>query len=1428
MSTTSPKVAAPRRRWRLLWNTAGVAIALAGIVTVLALWASSPQFEELVRRRLATQLQNVTGGRVEIGSYHWRLLRLEAQANNIVIHGDEAPSEAPYARIDSLRVSFSILRALSPRIELRELDVTRPRIHLIFYRDGTTNQPHPAQPKNSSGSGLDTFFRLHVGRVAVNEGMIDLDNRAAFLDFQNRYEPLDFRAENVSAAMAYVPASATAEEAYRIDVGARNVNLARGGNLRDRVPPVHGVFKASLDLARDGIKIRELQLTAAVPGAPDRTLRIAGSLQHFSHPHWQATVAGELDLRLLDPVLGYTNAPEGLAHLNLNCGGNGGQFHIDGKVNVDGASYIAPGVVARNLNLTTRVHADQDALRITSIDARLAQGGDITGEVLLEHWIQPTPRLVMEPVVEQIRPNAPLRKKMGSRAHPVTEPKPPAPPHSALLKQIIPLIPVDGRVNAELHDVSLDTVLDIVGQPPFQRLGIDAVLNGPAHAAWAHGDQRTLSVTTSLNLAPSGHALAAESPANGAVDATYTQKDGAVDVRTLSLNLPASRLTVNGHLGAYPLTSPTNLTVDFHSANLGEFDTVLRDLGYTRNGRSGVAALPVALSGKAAFHGAWTGSLVWPHFAGTLNATQVALELPEIGGKQGQTQLVHWDSIAALGSYSAERIVIQRGELHRGSSQLVVSGSLAASAAPAANGTQPSFDENSVLHLHARTVKVNIADMLPLAGLDLPVTGSLGAQITADGPLHGLTGSGIAQLDDAVVYGQPVSRLRAQGTLAGQVVKLSSVALDSPAGSVSGSGSYDLDSGQFHAEADSSGIDVAQIERLRASGADVAGKLSMHVAASGTRAEPNIEGHASVAGFSIGGEPMGALEATAHTVNRALVYDLGVRLDAADLSLHGQTEMRGDYATQASINVAQFDVATLFRLAHVNGVGAQSSLSGAGAVSGPLAHPLEMRGDLRLQQMEMTVAQVHLKSDGGVHAALDNARVTLDPVHIMGEDTDLQLSGTLNLRDTQRLDVAASGSVNLKLAQTLDSDLTASGTTTFQVEAHGPLRNPGLRGRVEFQNGSLSLEDVPNGLSQLHGVLEFNQNRLEVRSLTAMTGGGLLSVGGYLTYQHGIYADLTVTGKSVRIRYPEGVSSEADTNLQLTGTQSSFLLSGNVLLTRFTVSPDLDVAALAQQAAAVQPVAAPDAPSNHVRLDVRIRSSPQLNFQNAFAKLAGDVDLRLRGTVASPTLLGRVSITDGSATIAGTRYDLQRGDIAFTNPVRIQPTIDLTATARVEDYDITLGVHGTPGSPMSVTYRSDPPLPEADVVALLALGRTQSEQGLYTEQQQQSVSLAPSTDVLLGGALNATVSSRVQKLFGAGSVKLDPSYLGALGNSTTRITVEEQVGPNIVLTYATNVDTTAQQLIQAEIAVNRHVSLVVARDESGVFSMVIKAIRRYK
>jgi len=1396
---------------------AGVMV-LAGLVTIgLYLWLSSAQFEGLVRNRLVAEIEQATGGRVEIASFHWRLLHLEAEAKGLVIHGNEASGEAPYARIDRLSAGVSLLGFWNPSVRVRYLDISRPALHLIVYRDGSTNQPHPRRPQASAIHNLDTLFNLRAGRISVEQGTADYDNRAAEFDFQNRWEPFDFQANDVSLLLRYMAATSSTPEAYRIEAGGTDLNLTRGPAHRpakSAPKPVHGYFQATLDLTRGAANLRSLRLTSRAADGSSHILDVSGTLQNFTQPRWQAKVKGDLDLRLLDPVLGYPSAPEGIAHLDLDAAGQNGEFRTDGNVHVDGGAYIGTGVVATGFRGDAHVHADPERLLVSSIVIRLRQGGQLEGALELSPWL---PSIPGEAVLQASTPSASANRN----AAPVRPPPPD--------------IPFNGKVTAQLKDVTLDSILDMVSQPPFQRLGFDGILTGPVAATWVHGNIDTVVVSAALNLSPVSHPLSGELPAGGAVDGTYTQRNGAVDLHNLELNLPASRLQAHGNMGAYPLTSPSVLTVDFHSSDLGEFDTVLRSLGLKRNGKTGTAALPAALSGQADFHGTWAGSLANPRIAGDLKATQLAIEVPSAaplsssqGGQSASAspQSVHFDSVVAAGSYSSTRISIDRSLLLRGNTRLALSGTLAAASGDSTPSRIPVFDADSVLHLRLEAAKVGVNDLQPFLSQKLPVAGALDAELQADGPIRTLGGSGWVQMDGGTVYGEPFARIRAQGTIANDVIGLASITLAAPAGSLSAAGSYDLKSRRFQGNANVADLDISKIDWLHRKGWAATGKLELSVRGSGTFDDPQLTGNATLNTLVLEGEPIGALEIVAHTANHSLAYDMTTRLNGAELAVHGQTALNGDYETQAKAEFSHFNIDTLLKLAQVEALSGESSLAGTVTVEGPLAHPDQLRGEARLQGLEATVAGVHLKSEGGVHATLANDRIRLDPLHVTGEDTDMRAQGSLALNGTQQLDLAASGSVNLKLAETLDPDLTAGGTSTFQLEAHGTLKNPGLQGRVEFQNGSLSFEDLPNGLSQLHGTLEFNQDRLEVKSLTAMSGGGPLSVGGYLAYQHGIYADLSVTGQGVRIRYPLGVSSLADATLHLEGSQNNLQLSGNVLITRFTVSPDLDFAALAAQANAVQTITPSDAPSNHIRLDVRILSSPQLNFQNAFAKLAGDVDLRLRGTLATPSLQGRVSITEGSAIIAGTRYDLQRGDISFTNPVRIEPVIDLSATARVEDYDITLGLHGTPSNP-SVTYRSDPPLPESDVVALLALGRTQNQQRIYTQQQQQALS-NPTTDALLGGALNATVSSRIQKLFGAGSVKVDPNYLGPFGNSTSRIIVEEQLGRNVTLTYATDVNTTGQQLLQAEIAINRHVSLLVARDESGVFSMVVKATRRFR
>ena len=230
------------------------------------------------------------------------------------------------------------------------------------------------------------------------------------------------------------------------------------------------------------------------------------------------------------------------------------------------------------------------------------------------------------------------------------------------------------------------------------------------------------------------------------------------------------------------------------------------------------------------------------------------------------------------------------------------------------------------------------------------------------------------------------------------------------------------------------------------------------------------------------------------------------------------------------------------------------------------------------------------------------------------------------------MNVQANGAINAKLAQSFNSQISSSGHIDFNVTAQGPLKTPDLEGQFNFKDVNLAYQQIPNGISHLNGSMVFNQDRLELRNLVGTTGGGTVTLGGYLIYQQGIFGDVTVTLKNTRFRYA-GLSSSVDAKLRLHGVQNAMTLSGNVQITRFLVGPNVDFAALAGGNGAVSPPPDPNAFGNRVRLDVRITSSPQMDFQNSFAQIAGSVNLRIRGTVAQPAVLGRINITDGKATL---------------------------------------------------------------------------------------------------------------------------------------------------------------------------------------------------
>jgi translocation and assembly module TamB len=421
--------------------------------------------------------------------------------------------------------------------------------------------------------------------------MADLDNRAAEFDFANRYLPLDFEANVLSLVLRYVPAEKQNPESYHIDAGARDLMLQRGGPLPAAPPALHAFLDLSLDLTREAAYLRWLRVTARSRGVKDRTLEVSGALTDLPHAHWQAKVAGEFDLRLLNPIMDYPFTPDGVARMDLDGAGNRGEFRLDGRVHLDHGAYVAPGISARDIDIDTKVHVDPNELQFNAVTLRFKQGGTISGDLRLDHFLPHLAGRAGMGAAEAVpAPSGGSGLKHFFHRHKAPPPPPPPPPPSNLRDTVVKAPPqeitVDGSITSRFDNVALDTVLDIVGQEPFKRLGIDTTLNGPATAKWVNGDVNTLVVGATLDLKPSAHLPAGEEPGNGALDATYTQRTGAVELRKLDLNLASSQIHTHGRLGAYPLTSQTALNVDFRSADLDDFDTVLYELGLGRNGQA--------------------------------------------------------------------------------------------------------------------------------------------------------------------------------------------------------------------------------------------------------------------------------------------------------------------------------------------------------------------------------------------------------------------------------------------------------------------------------------------------------------------------------------------------------------------------------------------------------------------------------------------------------------------------------------------------------------------------------------------------------------------------------------------------------------------------------------------------------------------------
>jgi translocation and assembly module TamB len=216
-----------------------------------------------------------------------------------------------------------------------------------------------------------------------------------------------------------------------------------------------------------------------------------------------------------------------------------------------------------------------------------------------------------------------------------------------------------------------------------------------------------------------------------------------------------------------------------------------------------------------------------------------------------------------------------------------------------------------------------------------------------------------------------------------------------------------------------------------------------------------------------------------------------------------------------------------------------------------------------------------------------------------------------------------------------------------------------------------------------------------------------------------------------------------------------------------------------------------------------------------------DADLRLRGTASRPSVLGRVLVTEGDLVFFGSEYRVTQGTVAFYNPSRIEPVLNLTLETQAKGVTVVLNVTG-PIDNLKLNYSSDPPLQFQEIVGLLATGKAPTSDPTLLANQpsqpQQSFTQMGET-ALVSKAIADPVASRLERVFGVSQLKIDPTFVSGSDLPQARVTLQQQVATNLTFTYITALQDPNVQVIRIEWSVSPQWSVFANRDENGILSI---------
>ncbi|MFN3324872.1 MAG: translocation/assembly module TamB domain-containing protein [Bryobacteraceae bacterium] len=1336
------------RKTALIAASSGAAVLLIAVLVAVVVFQTE-WFRERVRERIIYEVETATGGRVEIGSFHFNARELWAEVGPFVLHGTEPAGSAPLFRAERVHVGLRVISALRRDVNIAALIIDRPEVNLIVLPDGGTNFPQPKVARQPGRHPVEQFVNLEVRRFELREGAFHYDGR----NF-----PLDLKGENLHAKFAYE----AAHPRYRGEVSVRPLEVASGtaGPLRLEFDTAVAIERNALRIERAMCRNGETQIDAS------------GAIEGFRDPRGEFDIKARLGIADLAGAIALPVERRGSVRFEGKASfGGGAPFALAGAVAGEGLAYRYAQALVDPIRMSGDLRVTPETVTLSGLRVR-ALDGSFAGQAELRGMSE---------------------------------------------------FQVTGRIEGF-------SLVALAGLQLRQKLPWNASIGGDVKIAGRVAEGALTGTTAALDLGV--RPQDGSEPVEGEVHIVWNQQGGTIDFANSFVATPATRVNFNGTLGK-------RLRVGIYTSNLDEALPVIALIS-----EKPVEPLPVKLhQGFARFEGEVVGPLDDPRIAGQGLMTRFEARHERF---EGRFERISADIELSRGMASIRNLALtkERSQMEGDASAVLADW---------------RFDEaNSKIEANFSVKGVEIEHLLTEAGQKLPVSGVLSGAVEVSGTVREPRGESRLRIDQLSAYGERVDGLDVRIEYDGSSLRVTDGAVRIGASRLRIQGSYnhapdDRTRGEVQFEVAGTGLPLSASQTIRQRLASIQGRLEVKAAGAG-RLEGKrfqltaLDGTLAIRNLGVENKTLGAVFAQADTREDSLAIRANMNVRSSSIRLTGAVDLTEHYPVKAEVAVGRFDFSDVEALfaddEFARDLPFFGYVEGGGTFAGPADDVDAIEGQLRLTALSLTPkaqerirpgaeAELTLRNNGPVRMSMSSQGIGIQAAEFVAKDTHLSVGGTFGFRSRTPWDLKVKGRMNMAVLDVLRWDILAEGISTVDTSIRGNFAQPQVNGRMELSDASFYVRGIPNGIEKANGVILFDRNRATISKFTAQTGGGNLSIGGFVSFGAESVYRLQAKADRVRVRYPDGVSTTVNADLNFTGATERSMLAGTVTVLRTGFNPRTDLGSIL--AASSKPIQTPVTPNpflQGMQLDIRIQTAPNVQFQTALTRdIQMEADLRLRGGPNKPVLLGTALVSQGEIQFFGNKYTINRGEVSFLNTALIEPVVDMDLETRIRGVIVNINFSG-PINKLNVTYRSDPPLQSSEIIALLAVGRaptavptvgTAAQRGTQNQSAFQT-----GANTLLGQAITAPVSSRLERFFGVSRLKIDPMLTGVDNTPQARLTMEQQISPDITITYITNITRSQQQIVRLEWDMNRQWSVVAVRDENGMFGIDFLYRKRFK